>query len=104
MKIIRFGSTHVHHMTLWAMNIDGSNEIQLKGRDNYIGDADVSRDGKWAFFSLHYENSRDDDTIIMKSTDGKEEYKVVKGYSPECSPVEDVVLYTINGYIWLVEY
>jgi Tol biopolymer transport system component len=104
-KIIRYGSTHVHHMTLWAMNTDGSNEIQLKGSQNYIGGADISRDGKWAFYSLSYENSfQSENDIIMKRTNGEKEHKLIQGYNPESSPTKNLIVYTINGEIWSVEY
>ena len=93
-KIVRYGNTHYHRMSLWTMDADGTNEVKLPGY--YFGPVDISIDGKkvaWTGVDIWILNS-----------DGTGEERLAKGYGPQFCPVGKKIIYTDDGNIYSIEY
>ena len=108
-KIIRYGNTHYHHNTLWTMNVDGTNEVQIM-KPSYLDSADISIDGKkivWYWFHEtedFFGEITSKDEIWISNSDGTGKERLVRGTHPQFSPIGKKIIYENEGKIYSIEY
>jgi Tol biopolymer transport system component len=100
-KLMHFGSCASHHMTLWISNSDGSNTIQIKGREGYIGRADINKNGNYVVYSISPEFGFTND-IKLYDVKSKSLKTLTSGIDPSFSPNGKEIVYVSNTDIFII--
>lgn len=107
--IIRYGNTPWATLSLWTMDSDGTNEVQIM-KSEHLGSADISNDGTKVVWLWWYEirDSNNDidfqNQIWISNSDGSGMERLVRGLNPQFSSIGKIVIYEYDGKICSVEY